>query len=371
MSPTAQPRSTRITRQAVADGLRQQIVQGQYLPGARLPSREALVKTTGASYVTVQCGLTQLGEEGFVVSRHGDGTYVAAYPPHLHHYGLLLSRAETFVRTPGRARFHRALLEAAERFNALQSERRIVLWFDPREEPARPALAEAVERARLRRLAGMMLIDAPAPHLLASPLLNDPHLPVVTASPQRADTAGLTHVSPHLTSFLKQALAHLAHAGRQRVAMLTTEDMHLPLQAALAKLASSFGLVTKPYWTIPLQPRLTDGIRATVRLLYDRQPAERPDGLILADDHMIECAMDGLYESGVNTRRDVTVVGYCNFPDRPASKLPIVRIGTDCRDLLARMIETIDQLVRRQKVPAQRWIEPITETQFEQQNPPQ
>ncbi|HEY7414584.1 MAG TPA: GntR family transcriptional regulator, partial [Ktedonobacteraceae bacterium] len=57
--------------------LQNAIDQGLYKPGERLPSEPELVRKYGISRITVRQALDGLEAEGWVVRRHGKGTYVA------------------------------------------------------------------------------------------------------------------------------------------------------------------------------------------------------------------------------------------------------------------------------------------------------
>ena len=65
-------------RQQVAEQLRQAIRFGSFASGARMPSSRALAAHLGVSRATVVAALAELDGEGWVESRHGSGTYVAA-----------------------------------------------------------------------------------------------------------------------------------------------------------------------------------------------------------------------------------------------------------------------------------------------------
>lgn len=68
--------SDRPLYQQIADAIRQDILQGKYQPGQRLPARLALVEALNVNLATVRSALEQLESEGLVVSRTGSGTYV-------------------------------------------------------------------------------------------------------------------------------------------------------------------------------------------------------------------------------------------------------------------------------------------------------
>lgn len=57
--------------------LRNEIEQGVYKPGDRLPSEPELIREYGISRITVRQALDELEAEGLIIRRHGKGTYVA------------------------------------------------------------------------------------------------------------------------------------------------------------------------------------------------------------------------------------------------------------------------------------------------------
>jgi len=65
---------------AIAARLREELSEGQYQPGDRLPTETALAERFGVNRHTVRHALSQLVEEGLVRTRRGAGAFVAALP---------------------------------------------------------------------------------------------------------------------------------------------------------------------------------------------------------------------------------------------------------------------------------------------------
>jgi GntR family transcriptional regulator len=61
--------------------LRDQITNGALSPGDSLPSEESLGEDFSVSRITVRRALQDLDADGYIVRRHGRGTYVAAHEP--------------------------------------------------------------------------------------------------------------------------------------------------------------------------------------------------------------------------------------------------------------------------------------------------
>jgi GntR family transcriptional regulator len=68
--------SQRPAYQQIADALREQMRDGTYPPGAKLPSESELRERWGVASKTVRAALDQLRAEGLVVGRQGVGSFV-------------------------------------------------------------------------------------------------------------------------------------------------------------------------------------------------------------------------------------------------------------------------------------------------------
>lgn len=71
---------TETVRQRVYLELRRAMEQGTFKPGTRLPASREQAKTLGVSRNSVLWALERLQSEGYVVTRVGDGSYVADDP---------------------------------------------------------------------------------------------------------------------------------------------------------------------------------------------------------------------------------------------------------------------------------------------------
>jgi GntR family transcriptional regulator/MocR family aminotransferase len=99
-------------QEQICDAIRRAILDGAVRPGTRLPSSRALAEDLGVSRTTTLLAFDQLHAEGFLSSRHGSGTYVAAELPHevLHAAAL---RIDPSPKSPRLSRRGAALAAAA------------------------------------------------------------------------------------------------------------------------------------------------------------------------------------------------------------------------------------------------------------------
>src|SRR6185503_12488238 len=65
----------------IYSAIRAAILNGVFLPGARLLSSRALAGELGVSRTTTLLALDQLVAEGYLTTRHGSGTFVAQELP--------------------------------------------------------------------------------------------------------------------------------------------------------------------------------------------------------------------------------------------------------------------------------------------------
>lgn len=86
---------------AIADALRNDLAEGRYVPGDKLPTEAALAERFGVNRHTVRHGLSALVEDGLIRTRRGAGAFVAATP--------------TDYPIGQRVRFHENLIAAGRR----------------------------------------------------------------------------------------------------------------------------------------------------------------------------------------------------------------------------------------------------------------
>jgi GntR family transcriptional regulator len=66
--------------QRIAGEIRQNILDGVYRPGDRLPSLRALKKQWNCTQGTIQQAYKELAQQGLVISQAGNGTHVVDQP---------------------------------------------------------------------------------------------------------------------------------------------------------------------------------------------------------------------------------------------------------------------------------------------------
>jgi GntR family transcriptional regulator / MocR family aminotransferase len=145
-------------RRALEDALRRAIQAGRLHQGTRLPSSRALAADLGLARNTVADGYGQLIAEGWLVARHGSGTWVAergpadpprADPPAQAGPERAVPRYSLAAGHPDLSAFPRAAWLAAARRALATAPAAALGYGDPRGRPElRAALADYLSRAR-------------------------------------------------------------------------------------------------------------------------------------------------------------------------------------------------------------------------------
>jgi DNA-binding LacI/PurR family transcriptional regulator len=335
--------SARVTRQAVTDELRLRIVGGLYRPDAQLPACEALARDLGASHVTVLRGIDQLRREGFLRTRRRSGVYVVPHPPHLFECAML------FGKQDGRQsddRYHRVLSAEIGSAGALPGHWRVSAQHNANPDPDSLAYRALVRRVQHSGYAG--LIFPHSTHLWkGTPLLDHPNIARVATTDAYGRQPGISMVRIDTSAYLDRALVRVAESGCRRVAVLTPPRvLHAETPEAeygyFMQRIVGHGLRTEPYWVVQISQRQDTALRRLAHLLLAAPSARRPDAIIVMDDHMTESVTLGVRDAGVVAPRNLLLVTYCNFPDRPPAHVPVTRLGFDCHELFRMMINAIE-----------------------------
>jgi GntR family transcriptional regulator, histidine utilization repressor len=83
----------------IKTAIRRKVLSGEWKPGHKIPSENDLVKTLGASRMTVNRALREMSDQGELVRRGGVGTFVAE--PRPHSTLLMIARIGDEIRARG------------------------------------------------------------------------------------------------------------------------------------------------------------------------------------------------------------------------------------------------------------------------------
>lgn len=328
-----------VKQDEIVSALRARITRGSLKPGDQLPTHLEIARKFKTTGVTAQRACERLTEQGFVAVRGRQGTFVVDRPPHLHRFVLAFpqDRSVPWVR-------FWTVLESSARAMTDAGTHSIDVRIGVDGRRTEGDYGRLLEEIRIGNLAGILF--ATNPFLVkGTPILETPGLPrLALMSPP--GPAGVTAVAFGHTSFLERAVDHLASRGRKRIAFLLVPGFTDNPPGDLERLLASRGL---PYHPLRMQmshQTLGAWTGHLTQLLVNAPPDERPDGLIIVDDNLVEHACAGLLQAGMRLPDDLEVVAHCNFPAPAASVLPIARLGYD----IPRILEfALDVMTRQRK----------------------
>ncbi len=325
----------------IAADLKRQILKGGLRPGARLPDRRSLMRQFDASPITVQLAVTRLADEGFVtVGARKRGTFVADKPPHLHHYKLLFPYDPAY-----RGEFWRVLREEAKRM-AGDTDRDFSFFYGLAGHRDIESYRTLVDEVRAERVAGLIFASGAA-EFRGTPILDQPGIPRVAVA-SAYELPGIPKLQVDYASFFAQALDHLIAQGRRRIAVLfgasQGDDGSSPIIRDFSSCMAARGLAVNPLWTQFAEVWSSMSARRCLHLMLHGPAADRPDGLILADDNFIPSATQGIVDAGVQVPQDLSVVALANFPVGIEAVVPVTRIGFDAKAILTTLAGWIDLL---------------------------
>jgi DNA-binding LacI/PurR family transcriptional regulator len=196
-------------------------------------------------------------------------------------------------------------------------------------------------RTAKRHLVAGFIFPSPPFSLADTPILTEPNLPRVSVSMMETLPAPMEDFSTiRLFSIVDKALAYLAARGRRRVAVVHGGDPrhHAEWLAGMQR----YGMQVDRRWVQVMSPGTPAWARNLINLLAHRNQHEAPDGLVIADDNLVEHATAGLLDAGVRVPEDIEVVAHCNFPWPTPSHLAVKRLGYDTREIIAAAVNLID-----------------------------
>lgn len=348
-----------VTQQAIVRRLRDAIVAGRLQPGERFPTRRDLTVSFKTGMGPVQAALEQLRTEGWVRAHVGDGTYVAERLPHWTRYALLLSAS---ADDPGGAEwlFLQAYTQAAASITA-EGPRHIEVVHGHRGLLEGAEVERLVEDCREHRLAGLILADHPVRlQGVKNLLVKGVHRVALTDDTAMQSCPG---VDLSFSVFAEKAVAYLRGRGRRRVAVIGPGYGEARIDV-LRKALECSGMSVRPHWLQYANPWAASATIPLVHLLMRLPAGDRPDALVLTDDHFAAPVTTALRELGKRVPAEVEVVSLANFPVLPETACPVRWLGFDTRAVLERCCDLVDAQRRGEVPPPTSVMEPVFEEEW-------
>jgi DNA-binding LacI/PurR family transcriptional regulator len=251
------------------------------------------------------------------------------------------------------SRFHLALQNAAIELES-NGRTRLVNYSNVDSDASTPSYRKLIADIEDHRLAGLvLLIDGrDARQRFQNSNLLDGRLKLVFIANDALP--GTTQITMELP--VEKVLRDLVTRGRRRLAVIhaafAPSNTLSPVASQWLATAQRLGIETRPEWFFPVHPYTPQAAAPIARLLMSLPENQRPDAVVVTDDHLVEEATRGLRDSGVVAGRDVSVYALCNFPWPPPSLVEVRRYGFDARLLLRAAVDAIEQDMDGKQHPA-------------------
>ena len=352
--------SNYIKYRGITAALRAKILSGEFKPGTRLPTREALIRQFDTTSVTIQKAFDLLADQGWIRTAGRRGTFVSDKLP-TRCYAL----AFPWPRQVDTSQFYRALWQQAEQLTTPQ--RQITCFYEIGSRTDTEDYLRLADLVRSHRLAGVIFANNPF-DVEGLPVLEEPGVARVTIIAPKAPLP-VPFVGPDVASFCGKALDELAAAGRRRVAVITLAhqvEESGPWLAKLFEMAAARGLQMQRAWVQAAPLLAPQWAQHAAEVLFQAGTTVRPDALLITDDNLVPAATAGVRAAGVRVPEDVRVIVHTNFPYPMAAAVPVTRVGFDISHLLELCIERIDQQCRGEQPPMHTVLPPLSETEYRQ-----
>jgi len=337
--------------QAIYRSIKNAIASGQYKPGQRLPSESELVKTFGASRITVNRALRELQLGGIINRRAGSGSYVGTDGGRSYTFGLLIPElGQTEVFEP----ICRGMAEA----QAVAGQH-VLQWSkslgdsDARESQAvelcRQMVAQKISGVFFAPMELTSAKDAVNQNIVS--IFDQAGIPVVLLDrdlvgyPDRSgyDLVGIDNRRAGYT-----ITAHLLSVGCRRIAFVGRFGSAPTVDARIAGYREAM-LDSQTPWEQAFVRRISPSDKKPVS---EMMSSVKPDGIVCANDFTAAKLMKTLGELGIAVPSEVRMVGIDDVKYASLLAVPLTTIHQPCEEIGAAAVATMIQRLRSPGLPA-------------------
>jgi GntR family transcriptional regulator, arabinose operon transcriptional repressor len=336
--------------QQILDELKNSISSGKYAVGQRLPSEHELVKTFGASRVTVNRALRELQITGLIERRAGSGSYVSASSAKGYTFGLLipeLGRTEIFEP------ICRGMAEAKE------AEHHALLWGKSLADSGKEGedVESLCRQLTSKKVSGVFFAPlelTPEKDIINRTIAERFHragIPIILLDrdlvpyPQRSQY-DLVGIDNRRAGYV--ITEHLIGAGAKRPVFVCRPGSAPTVDARIAGFREAVmdcGLDFNPALVRRIDPWDTGLIHRMVK-------ETRTDAIVCANDFTAAHIMKALHELKIPVPEKIRMAGIDDVKYATLLPVPLTTIHQPCSEIGATAIETMVQRLHHPQFPA-------------------
>lgn len=352
---------TYFKQSGILNKIREEIVSGKWQPGAQVPTRFDLIEQFGVSSVTLQRALDRLAKEGFIETSPRQGTFVSTHPPHLYRYGVLFGTSYAALEA-GPTNFWQVLSHQVE------LKRQDGVSFSIYRNIDIHGTSEDFNRLatdlKTHRLAGLIATEIYS----IQTMLSTVQIPVVCfledADSRFESFYRLAGLPVDTDNFIQRAMQRLKTLGARRVAVITQGHMMLNFETMCLKKAQENGLTCKSGWVHGIGLNARQWLPNLMRLMFETGPEDRPDGLVIADDFLVEDTVGGALSAGIRVPQDLRIVALCNYPEVPRPMVPIEYLGYDVPKMVNKCVHLLREMRDGREINSVHPVSPVFQNEF-------
>jgi DNA-binding LacI/PurR family transcriptional regulator len=324
----------------IVRGLREDVAWHRLRAGQRLPSRDAIVARFRASKSTVQEAINILENEGLVTSHGARGTFLTSHLPCRGRYALVFNRIN-FA-----SRLIVSLRSAAANLMHGAPGLRLEQYFLSDTGYHREDNERLISDLSAGRISGLLHVWNRGE--LTESLLKEFCVPTVNLGGDPLGAAGGATVTLDFESFFDRAVDALVALGRTRIAHIGPGYLPDAFDAVAPRLRVR-GIEVREHWMHMLGNARFEAARGIAQLLMRLPMDDRPDAIIVSDDHLETPVVSGIIDAGCRVAGSadpgaITILAHTNYPEASPGPFPVRRLGFDAAEMLAtglRLLEAV------------------------------
>lgn len=318
---------------AVIDDIRRQILHGRWQPRHRIPTRDALISQYNTSRATIQKAMDELLREGFICANGKGGTFVTDTPPNL------TSIAVVFPASGSESGSWDALWSGfvgQKRYFEERFARTFVFYHLELGDVECPELRRLRDDAAGGKLAGIIMPFPPPEIMLAE--LRPYQVPLAAITRERQHE-GLNTVWVDYDSFFRQSLEYLQSRNCKTAALIVNDRLPLDYIDNFVRMAAEYGILVPE--NLIQAGGLDNFAQPWITRMTRLMMQNRPDGLVVANENMIDAVINGLQQENLTVGRDISLAVHTNFPAQRPNGYDMQRIGFNIRSMLDACINAL------------------------------
>ncbi|MEO8128157.1 MAG: GntR family transcriptional regulator [Bryobacteraceae bacterium] len=313
-------------RSQLKELLLQEIRNGRFQPGCRIPSEREIAESYGISRASVRESISELLNLGMLFRTVGRGTFVSADP-------FSTSPENGVATTPANIAFiisesifhfvqtgYNKILAGVQEVAAARGWR---LLFHPIGDDANNPMLQSLRNAPNRSLDGCIIVGGVRRHVLD--LLDEETIPTILVDLLISEENTASVIIDYATG-ARLAMRHLYELGHRQIGYVgfSGSEKYRGYWQCLEELGLQYDPRCVEFLhELDLQPGILAGFQSVQRMIAARS---LPSALLVTNDFVAMGVMEGLAIAGLRTPDQISVVGFDDLGQKTSPMLTTVRV---------------------------------------------